>query len=165
MELETLVAQVKKELSQSGHYDMRTFDFYHFEHPSNPAYDTVEFYIYEKPSCSNRQYVTLTYELLTGSRLFRMTRNNAHDTKEKVVAGFERAGRLFFFSKETPESKVFAKLLAGKLTKLKDFPETEELKAYKTNKFLEEIDAVEHQVHRYTQANFEDLRDFVAHNI
>ena len=165
MTLNELVTQVKEELRNTERYDMRTFDFIHFEHDHGAGYDTVEFYIYELPSLANRSYVTLTYDLTSGKRLFKMTQNQGQPKAKKKVAGFERKGKIYLFTKENPEHKVFARLLAGEMTKLKDFPEDVALQSYKTNKLLEEINTVEKRTLMLVKDNFEDLRDFVHHNI
>lgn len=164
MRLGELVAQVKNELKQEGRYDMRTFGYEHFEHPNSNTYDTVEFYIYENRTVANHCFVTLTYDLMTGSRLL-VTKSGGSAVKEKKVAGFERQGQTYFFSDEEPEHKILATLASGKLTKLKELPEDDSSKAYKAGKLLQEIDAVEHQVLIVTRSNFENLRDFVHHNI
>lgn len=165
MTLNELVTQVKAELKETGRYDMRTLDFLHFEHAQDARYDTVEFYIYELPSLVNRSYVTLTYDLASGRRLFQMKQNQSPIKTEKKVAGFERQGKCYLFTKENPEHKIFARLLEGRLTKLKDFPEEEGPRTYKMGKLLEEINSAENRTLMLVRDNFEELRDFVYHNI
>lgn len=163
MELKELVQKVRQELADEKRYDMRTFDFHYFEHQNGKAYDVVEFYIYERLSQPNRRYLVMSYDLLTGKRLFKLMSNQEKPVSRKRVVGFERDGKSYWFSKENP--KVFAKLVSGKVTKLKDFPDENEANAYKRTKFFHEIDEVEQQILAYTRENFNDLRDFVNHNI
>ncbi len=165
MNLHQLVSQVKEELKAEESYDMRTFDFHYFEHQNGESYDVVEFFIYEKPSTPNSSYVVMSYDLLTGKRLFKLTTNRTKPALEKKVIGFERQGQTYLFPDKESESKVFATLLSGKMTKLKDLPEDNNSNAYKAGRLLDEIDEVEQQVLSIAKTNFEDLRDFVYHNI
>jgi hypothetical protein len=100
MVLEELVEQVKCELNQTKQYDMRTFGFIYFDHQKLKSQETVEFFVYEKPSRLHRKYVGLTYDLATGECLYRLeTLCKKEPTKlSKRMVGFERQGLVTMFS-------------------------------------------------------------------
>lgn len=67
--------------------------------------------------------------------------------------------------------KILAPFVEGKLTKMKELPtnqdllEEEGLSDYKARMLLREIDETEKRTLMLVRDNFEDLRDFVHHNI
>jgi hypothetical protein len=88
MLLEDLVSQVREELRQTRRYDMRTFAFLHFAYQRSKTVDLVEFFIYEKPSQPNRNYVRLTYDRLSGERMYKMEiPTQSTKQKQKVILG------------------------------------------------------------------------------
>ena len=67
--------------------------------------------------------------------------------------------------------KILATFVEGKLTKMKELPtdqdllEQEGLTDFKARNLLREIDETEKRTLMLVRDNFEDLRDFVHHNI
>ncbi len=67
--------------------------------------------------------------------------------------------------------KILATFVEGKLTKMKELPtnqdllEREGLTNFKARTLLREIDETEKRILMLVRDNFEDLRDFVHHNI
>ncbi|WP_339011779.1 hypothetical protein VNN36_07750 [Lactococcus garvieae] len=90
MYLEDLVVQVKEELRQMGRFDMRTFAYVHFDYQRSRTVDLVEFFIYEKPSQPHHNYVHLTYDRLSGERMYTMEIPTSTSKRvQKIVLGVE----------------------------------------------------------------------------